>query len=112
MAKLIYSALASLDGYVADEDGNVRLGRAGRGRAHLPQRPRRGRSGPTSRDAGCTTCSSPGRRIDLAGQPAYIRDFAEIWRATDKIVYSRTLETPASARTRIERDFDPDAVRS
>jgi dihydrofolate reductase len=38
-------------------------------------------------------------------------DYAEIWRAADKIVYSKTLETAASARTRIERDFDPEAVR-
>ena len=47
----------------------------------------------------------------LADQPPYIRDFAEIWRAADKIVYSRTLETASSARTQIERDFDPEAVR-
>jgi dihydrofolate reductase len=40
-----------------------------------------------------------------------MRDFAEIWRAADKIVYSRTLERVTSARTRIERDFDPEAVR-
>jgi dihydrofolate reductase len=49
--------------------------------------------------------------LQLADQPPVIRDFAEIWRAADKIVYSRTLETASSARTRIERDFDPDAVR-
>jgi dihydrofolate reductase len=40
-----------------------------------------------------------------------MRDFAELWRAAEKVVYSRTLESPASARTRIERDFDPAAVR-
>jgi dihydrofolate reductase len=40
-----------------------------------------------------------------------IQDFAELWRAADKIVYSRTLEAPSSARTRIEREFDPAAVR-
>jgi dihydrofolate reductase len=40
-----------------------------------------------------------------------MRDYAEIWRAADKVVYSRTLERPSSARTRIERRFDPDAVR-
>jgi dihydrofolate reductase len=38
-------------------------------------------------------------------------DFAQIWQAADKIVYSRTLETVSSARTRIERDFDPEAVQ-
>ena len=40
-----------------------------------------------------------------------IRDFAEIWRSADKVVYSRTLEKPSTARTRIEREFDPEAVR-
>lgn len=47
----------------------------------------------------------------LADQPAFMRDFAEIWRAADKIVYSNTLETVSTARTRIERDFDLEAVR-
>jgi dihydrofolate reductase len=45
------------------------------------------------------------------GQPAVMRDFAAIWRAVEKIVYFRNLETASSARTRIERDLDPDAVR-
>jgi hypothetical protein len=50
--------------------------------------------------------------VSTAGdQPAVIRDFAGIWRAAEKIVYSRTLQTPSSARTRIEREFDLDAVR-
>lgn len=44
-------------------------------------------------------------------QPAVPREFAEIWRAAEKIVYSGTLQTPSSARTRIERDFDPAAIR-
>ena len=44
-------------------------------------------------------------------QEPVMRDFAQIWRAADKIVYSRTLETVSSARTRIEREFDPGAVR-
>jgi dihydrofolate reductase len=47
----------------------------------------------------------------VEGQPPFIRDFAEIWRAAEKVVYSRTLEEPSSARTRIERSFDLDAVR-
>jgi dihydrofolate reductase len=47
----------------------------------------------------------------VADQPPFVRDFSEIWQAADKVVYSRTLETPSSARTRMERDFDPDAVR-
>jgi riboflavin biosynthesis pyrimidine reductase len=49
--------------------------------------------------------------ITLANQPPFIRDYAELWRRADKIVYSRTLETVSSARTRLEREFDPEAVR-
>jgi dihydrofolate reductase len=45
-----------------------------------------------------------------AAQAPFMRDFAELWRAADKVVYSTTLEAESSARTRIERDFDPDAV--
>jgi dihydrofolate reductase len=44
-------------------------------------------------------------------QPALVRDFTEIWQAAEKIVYSRTLESVSSARTRIERHFDANAVR-
>jgi dihydrofolate reductase len=47
----------------------------------------------------------------LADQSRVMRDFAELWQAADKVVYSRTLETASTARTRIERDFDPEAVR-
>jgi dihydrofolate reductase len=47
----------------------------------------------------------------VADQPPYILDFARIWQAADKIVYSRTLEGISAARTRIERRFDPEAVR-
>jgi dihydrofolate reductase len=47
----------------------------------------------------------------VAGQPPVMEDFAQIWQAADKIVYSKTLETVSSTRTRIERDFDPEAVR-
>ena len=47
----------------------------------------------------------------IAGQPAAVREFAEIWRPAEKIVYSRTLETAETERTRIERDFEPETVR-
>jgi len=47
----------------------------------------------------------------FADQPGYIRDFAEIWQAADKIVYSRTLAAASTAKTRIEQDFDPERVR-
>jgi dihydrofolate reductase len=50
--------------------------------------------------------------IDVADQPSHIRDFATIWRAADKVVYSTTLSSTSSARTRIERTFDADAIRA
>src|SRR5437764_12717701 len=50
--------------------------------------------------------------MQLDDQPEVMRDFAEIWRAADKIVYSNTLETPSSARTRVERVFDHEAIRT
>lgn len=49
--------------------------------------------------------------MPVADQPAGVRDFAEIWRTADKIVFSTTLEATPSARTRIERAFDPEAIR-
>jgi dihydrofolate reductase len=49
--------------------------------------------------------------MPLADQPPVVQDYAEMWRSATKIVYSRTLKTASSAQTRIERDFDPEAVR-
>ena len=110
MAELIYSALTSLDGYVADEDGKFDWAE--------PDEEVHTFVNDLGRPVGTYLL---GRRmyevlvawetIDLTDQPPFIRDFADIWRALDKIVYSRTLETVSSARTRIEREFDPDSVR-
>src|SRR4030095_14235725 len=47
----------------------------------------------------------------VPGQPEVMLDYAQVWQAADKVVYSRTLEPPTTARTRVERDFDPGAVR-
>ena len=47
----------------------------------------------------------------VVDEPLFMRDFAQLWQAADKVVYSRTLESVSSARTRIERDFVPDEVR-
>jgi dihydrofolate reductase len=111
MAKLIYSAIASLDGYVADEDGNFDWAE--------PDEEVHSFVNELGRSIGTYLC---GRRLyevmvywedaeALADQPAFIQEFGEIWRAAEKIVYSRTLETVSGARTRIEREFDPEAVR-
>jgi dihydrofolate reductase len=111
MAKLIYSAIASLDGYVADEDGKFDWGE--------PDEEVHTFMNDLERPVGTYLY---GRRLyevmvgwetahARADQPAYIRDFAKIWQAADKIVYSKTLEAASTARTRIEREFDPEAVR-
>jgi dihydrofolate reductase len=110
VAKLIYSAIASLDGYVADEVGNFDWAE--------PDEEVHRFVNDLERPVGTYLY---GRRMyevmvfwETAGgadQPAFVRDFAEIWRAADKIVYSKTLESVSSARTRIERAFDPDDVR-
>jgi dihydrofolate reductase len=47
----------------------------------------------------------------FSNAPPFMQDYARIWRAADKIVYSHTLQTPSSARTRVARDFDPEVVR-
>ena len=111
MAKLIYSVIASLDGYVADEDGNFDWA--------APDEEVHRFVNDLERPVGTYLM---GRRMyevmrywetagAVAGQPAHTADFAELWQAADKVVYSRTLEMPSTARTRIERDFDPGAVR-
>jgi dihydrofolate reductase len=110
MAKLIYIAITSLDGYVEDEGGT--FGWA------VPDEEVHTFVNDLLRPVG--TYLYGGRMyetmigwetMDTAGQAPFTRDFAEIWRAADKIVYSKTLEIFSSARTRIERDFDPEAVR-
>jgi dihydrofolate reductase len=111
VAKLIYSAITSLDGYVADEDGNFDWA--------APDEEVHTFVNDLERSVGTYLY---GRRIyqvmdvwetdhTLADQSPVMRDFAQIWQAADKIVYSKTLETVSTTRTRIERDFDPEAVR-
>jgi dihydrofolate reductase len=111
LAKLVYSGITSLDGYVADDDGSIDWS--------VPDEEVHTFVNDLERPIGTYLY---GRRMyevmvywesahTLADQPAFVRDFTDIWQAADKIVYSTTLETVSSARTRIERDFDPDAVR-
>ena len=111
MANLIYSTIASLDGYVADEHGNFDWA--------APDEEVHSFVNDLERPVGTYLY---GRRMyevmvfwetahTLSDQSPVEQDFAQIWQAADKIVYSRTVETVSSARTRIERDFDPEAVR-
>src|SRR3954447_6358435 len=111
MAMLIYSALASLDGYVADEAGNFGWAK--------PDEEVHRFVNELERPVGTYLY---GRRMyetmvfwetahTLDDQPPLVQDYTEIWQAADKIVYSRTLGTVSSARTRIEREFAPEPVR-
>jgi dihydrofolate reductase len=110
MAKLIYSAITSLDGYVADEDGNFDWAEPDEG-VHTFVNDLERPIGTYLYGRRMYEVMVAWETMDLSDQPPFIQDFARIWRAADKIVHSKTLETVSSARTRIERDFDPEAVR-
>jgi dihydrofolate reductase len=111
MAKLIYVMNASLDGYIADEDGKFDWGAPGEEYYSFVN--------DLLRPVGTYLY---GRRLyelmagwetdpAAAAQSPAAREFAQIWQAADKVVYSRTLAAASTTRTRIERDFDPEAVR-
>jgi dihydrofolate reductase len=111
MAKLIYTAITSLDGYVADEEGKFDWA--------APDEEVHAFVNDLTRPIGTYLY---GRQIyevmaywetarTVPDQPPVVEDFANIWQAADKIVYSKTLDGVSSSRTRIEREFDPDAVR-
>jgi dihydrofolate reductase len=111
MAKLIYSGIMSLDGYVADEQGRWDWSE--------PDEEVHTFVNELERPVGTHLL---GRRMYEvlrfwetadrdADLPAFMRDYSEIWRSADKVVYSTTLQEVSTARTRIERTFDPEAVR-
>jgi len=111
MANLIYSAISSLDGYIEDPDGNFDWA--------MPDEEVHTFMNNLERTAGTYLY---GRRMyetmmvwetdpNLAAESPLLRDFAEVWQAADKIVYSRTLETISTRKTRLERTFDPEAIR-
>jgi dihydrofolate reductase len=111
MAKLIYSGIQSLDGYVADRDGRFDWSEPDE-EVHTFINGLEGSVG----------TYLLGRRLyevmlawedndAFAGEPPYIQDFSKLWKAADKVVYSRSLPGPSSERTRVEREFDAGAVR-
>jgi dihydrofolate reductase len=110
VAKLIYSAITSLDGYVADEDGNFDWAEPDE-EMHTFVNELERRVGTYLYGRRMYEVMCAWETMDLSEQPPFIRDYAEIWRAANKIVYSRTLETVSSARTRLEGDFDPGSTR-
>ncbi len=111
MGQLIYSGIASLDGYMADRDGNFSWSE--------PDEEVHTFVNDLERDVGTYLF---GRRMyevmavwetfDTPDLPDYIRDYARIWQGADKVVYSSSLAAVNTARTRIERTFDADAVRA
>jgi dihydrofolate reductase len=110
VAKLIYSAIASLDGYVEDTAGTFRWA--------APDEEVHAFVNELERPIATYLY---GRRmydtmvfwetVDARGEPPVFHEYATIWRAAQKVVYSRTLQAAPSARTRIERDFTPGAIR-
>ena len=110
MGDLIYSMIASLDGYIADDEGRFDWAE--------PDPEVHAFINELERDVGTYLY---GRRLyevmavwetwPVEEDPPHIRDYAEIWRAADKVVYSTTLDEVSTPRTRIERSFDPEAVR-
>jgi dihydrofolate reductase len=110
MAKLIYSVIASLDGYVEDAEGKFDWAAPGE-EVHAFVNELERPIGTHLYGRRMYETMVYWETVSTADQPTVIRDFAEIWRAAKKIVYSRTLQTVSSARTRIERDFDIDAIR-
>jgi dihydrofolate reductase len=110
MPKLIYSAITSLDGYVADKDSNFDWSEPDEG-VHAFVNDLMRSVGTHLYGRRMYEVLVAWETMDLADQPTFILDFAQIWRAADKIVYSTTLEAPSSSKTRIERTFDADAIR-
>jgi dihydrofolate reductase len=111
MAKLLYVMNASVDGYIADEDGNLDWGAPGEEYYSFIN--------DLLRPVGTYLY---GRRLyelmavwetdpAAAAQSPGTREFAQLWQSAGKVVYSRTLQAAATTRTRIERGFDPEAVR-
>lgn len=111
MAKLIYSALTSLDGYTADARGKFDWA--------MPDEAVHAAVNDLERGTGTYLYGRRMYEVMLAwegpelssDEHAVIRDYAALWQAADKVVYSRTLAEVSSRRTRLERSFDGEAVR-
>jgi dihydrofolate reductase len=112
MGHLIYSVITSLDGYVNDAEGGFAWA--------MPDDDVHAYVNDEMRPVGTHLY---GRRLYevMAGwqtfgtspeEPAVVRDFGELWRAADKVVYSTTLSDVSTPRTTLEHRFDPDAVRA
>jgi dihydrofolate reductase len=108
---LVYSAIASLDGYTTDPEGKFDWAEPDEEVFAFINDLERG-IGTYLYGRRMYEVMLPWETVSLDRQSPVARDFAEIWRSADKVVYSGSLQTTSSARTRIERGFDPAAVRA
>src|SRR3954453_9846002 len=112
MARLICTGITSLDGYTADENGNFDWS--------APDEDVHAFINDLERPIGTYLYGRSLYEVMIYWEPAHTEpaqppvplDYATLWQAADKVVYSTTLESVTSARTRIERTFDPQAVRA
>jgi dihydrofolate reductase len=112
VARLMYSAITSLDGYVADKHGNFDWA-APDEEVHTAVNELERRIGTYLYGRRMYEVMLAWEDPDLvAGESAYMKDYAKIWQSADKVVYSRSLGNVTTGKTRIERDFQPEAVRS
>ncbi len=110
MAELIYSAICSLDGYVEDAGGGFQWA-APDEEVHAFVNEEERSVGTYLYGRGMYETMAVWETMDTAAEPPVMGDFAEIWRAAEKVVFSRTLAEVGTERTRLEREFDPAAVR-
>ncbi len=111
MAKLIYTAITSLDGYVADAEGKWDWS-APDDEVHTVVNDLERQLGTYLLGRRMYEVLVAWETMETEGEPQSIADYAEIWRDSDKIVFSRSLGEASSARTRIEPEFDLEAVRA
>lgn len=111
MARLIYSAISSLDGYTEDMNGKFDWAapdeEVHRFINNLERSARTHLYGRRMYETMLVWETDP----NLAADSPLTRDFAEIWQAANKIVYSKTLEAVSTRRTQLERTLDPEAIR-
>lgn len=110
MATLVHAAITSLDGYVADRDGRFDWS-APDEEVHLAVNALHRGVGTLLYGRRVYDVMTAWEDMETADEPPAVQEFADLWRAAHKVVYSRTLTEPRSARTQIERDFDAEAVR-
>ena len=111
MAHLVYSAISSLDGYIEDPDGKFDWAMPSEEVHRFINNLERGAHtylyGRRMYETMMVWETDP----NLAAESPLMRDFAEVWQAANKIVYSRTLETISTRNTQLEQTFDPEAIR-